>query len=154
MKTIKLIIARIKNFYIGIPYKGIKNILPVTYKMQKSHVIHTKHMNLQTLSKVWGFSDTFRYRGKILKIVDFLRIWKIDRGIHIYRYAIISENFVIKVDDVLDINDFYVKNIVLFPLYLQKINDMEYVWGILKDVNRIIYLLDISLLEPNKEEKK
>ncbi len=149
MKEIDILIAKILDILIGIPQKDIEIVLPIIYDTKMSFSVYMETKNIQ---KVWGYSTSFQYQGKIVKIIDLSLIWGIGKGIHKFKYILACKGIAIKVDDIVKIETFSLGDLYLFPSYLQRILNFKYIWGIAKKEKDYIYLMDPEIFKKEMGE--
>ncbi len=149
MKKISILISKIFDIKIGIPENTINCILPLIYESKKTYHIFG---DIKSLKKVWGYGTTFQHNGKTIKMIDISTSWEIKRGLHRFKYIIVCDNIAIRVDDIINIKNFFFKEIYAFPLYLQKLLGLEYIWAIALDKKETIYLVDPKMLNCDRRE--
>ncbi len=148
MKEISVVVTRISEILIGFPQESIEAILPITYDTKRSLSVYMKTKNVK---KVWGYATSFQYEGKNIKIIDLSLLWKLDTGFHKFKYVLVCNGWAIRVDDIIEIEDLYFKELYLFPLYLQKLLNLKYIWGIARKKRNCVYLIDPVLFKEYAE---
>ncbi len=146
MKEINVLIVEISGVLVGIPQEDVEVVLPLVYDMKKTMNIYGSS---KVITKVWGFATSFLYEGRNIKIIDISLPWNRKRSILKFKYLILinNKNIGIKVDSIIDIERFSVKEIYLFPIYLQKLLHLDYLWGVVMYKKGIMYLIDSGVLK-------
>ncbi len=144
MKEISLVVAKIFDVFIGIPKDSVNIVLPLTYESKRATYTFTEIKNLK---RVWGYGVSFKHEGKDIKILDLSAFYRSSGDFHKFKYVIVCNKIAIRVDDIIDIENYFFRDIYLFPLYLQRVLNLEYIWGIVINAGDPIYLIDPKILK-------
>ncbi len=148
MKTARIFIVKIFEIFLGFLEEDVNYVFPIYYDMRKSFL---KVGDAKYIERVWGFASVFSFRGKDIKITDLSALWNLNKEFHKFKYLLIFDDYGIRLDDLIDIREFSLEDIYIFPKYLQKLLKLEYIWGTLRMKKSVVYLIDPEILKRHLE---